>query len=423
MSLKSRLLEKSKKNITKPKMQEENIEVVKNSSFVSSSRFNIVDYFESHSEIDCLSIYSFDKVFVQKTGVVEESDLIFKDNDEVRKIIDILANEYDVIINSQSPSFNISLGNRIKINAIIPPMIKEGAFLSLRRVAKSGGFGSAHDGHKFVSNEISLFLKECLKKNLNIFVAGNNNVDKISALNYIANLISDDESIVTIEAMPQLKLKQDCTINLVKYKNAFAKIIKKAVNLRQDKIIIADARIEELQALYEAIVSGTTGVITSLSVKSYNDLIPSLQNLILLNSPNFNLDNANSLISTAIDIIVYVDKTRDGSNKITNVSEFSNSKTELLLQNLFVWEESKLKSQKDEGCHMSLDIKSKFFNKENFYSMGFIEEYFAKDHKHSYMTKTTANNKTKTTSAPEKAKIEKQLAKYKSLKEKIKSHS
>jgi len=423
MSLKSRLLEKSKKNLKKEKPKEEVAEVIKTSTLASSGKFNIVDYFENRSEIDSLSIYSFDRVFVEKSGVVEESDLFFKDNDEVRKIIDVLANEYDVIINSQSPSFSVSLGNRIKINAIIPPMIKDGAFLSLKRVMKSSDSNPLNGDNKFVSNEISLFLKECLKRNLNVFVAGNSSVDKFSALNYIASLIPQEESIVTIEAAPQLKLKQNCTINLVKYKNAFAKIIKKAMNLKQDKIIIADAKIEELQALYEAIVSGTTGIITSLSVKSYNDLIPSLQNLILLNNQNFNVENANSLISTAIDVIVYVDKTKDGNVKITNVAEFSSSKPELTLQDLFVWEESKLKTQKGEGIHLSLDVKSKFFSKENFYSMGFMEEYYAKAHKHSYMTKPSSTAKVKTAPAEEKAKIEKQIAKYKSLKEKLKSHS
>ena len=423
MSLKSRLLEKSKKNLKKEKLKEDVAEVIEVSAFTSANKFNIVEYFENHPDIDSLSIYSFDKVFVQKAGVTEESDLIFKDNDEVRKIIDILSNEYDVIINSQSPSFSVSLGNRIKISAIVPPMIKEGAFISLKRIGKSSGLNSLNGDNRFASNEISLFLKECLKKNLNIFIAGNNNVDKFSALNYIASLIPQEESIVTIEAVPQLKLKQNCTINLVKYKNAFAKIIKKAMNLKQDKIIIADARIEELQAIYEAIISGTTGIVTSISVKSYDDLIPSLQNLILLNTPNFNVENANSLISTAIDIVVYIDKTKDGNVKITSISEFSNSKAGLTLQELFVWEEPKLKSQSSEGSHASLDIKSKFFNKENFYSMGFMEEYFAKAHKHSYMTKSASNTKPKVAPSAEKAKIEKQIAKYKSLKEKLKSHS
>lgn len=422
MSLKSRLLNKSAK-LKKELNLTELPKIIEAPSISRDKDFNIVEYFENHQDFDALYIYAHDKIYAEKNGVLEELELFFKDDDEIRRIINLLAADYDVIINSQTPSFSVSLGNKIKINAIIPPMIEKGAYLSFRRVVGQSYSNILLNENKFISNEIILFLKECITKNLNIFIAGDAKSNKTAVLNYILNLIPKDESVVTIEAVSELKIKNKAAIRLVKYKNAFAKLIKKAVNLKQDRIVVSNANITELTSLYENIVSGTNGFMASFSVKSYDDFVPSLQNMILLNNPNFTAENANSLISSAIDIVVFVESSQDGNHRITRIAEFSNQKNDIKLQDIFFWKKSRIKTKKGDGNHASCGIKSKFFDADNFYTQGFLEEYLAKEHKHSYLTKPEKEVKSRKPVLSESEKVQKQIAKYKSLKDKLKKHS
>lgn len=413
MSLKNRLLNKT------IKVKEEIV-----ASVVPSYNLDILNYFENNLDISSILIYGPHNIYVEKDGAMVESDLSFKDMESFISAIEKIANQYDRIISSQNPSYNITLSNGIKINAIIPPMIKEGAYLSLRRQPKCLRNFEGIIEDKIISNEILLFLKECLNMNLNIFVTGEAQVNKTNILNFLANKISQNENIITIESVPQLKLKRDCVLKLIKHKGNFQKTIKKAINLNHDRIVVSDANISELVSLFEYINSGYNGFLTSFSSKSYEEMVSSLQNLIMLAYPNLTEQNANALINSSMDILVFVSKTKDGCCRITHISEIIKNKNGIKLQDIFVWKESKTKTNKFNGTHFSTGLKSKYFVDNSFSSIGFLEEYFAKEYKHNYIGK----NKEKTVESSNKSKksdsvIKTKINKYKSLKEKIKKSS
>lgn len=412
MSLKSRLL--SKKN----KIQADDTAEVKISL---PQEICLLDYFEEHDEISELRIYSFDKVFIKKNDGLIKADFDFKDNEEIKDIIDKIANQYDIILNTQTPSFNITLPNNIKINAIIPPMVKKGYYLSLKRIAKPKFNASNILEDKVLSSEMILFLKECINMNLNIFIAGEANTDKNGVLNYIANEIKDTQSIITVEAAPCLKIRKNFVLKLIKYKNNFQKIMKKAVSLKQDRIIVSDANMAELVSLYEYINSGYNGFLISFSTKSQDDILTSLQNLILINNPNFTEQNAAALIASSMDIIIYVSQSEDGNERVTQISEIIKTKNEFKLQNIFAWKKTKSKIKKFVGNHYSTGIKSKYYEEDKFEMRSFLPEYFEKDHKHTYIGSGKLSSEQKLSKI--KSQASENAEKYKILKNKIKKIS
>lgn len=411
MSLKNRLLNKTQK------IKEEAV-----LPQAPSYSLDILNYFENNPDLSSILIYGPHSVYVEKDGLLEESDLSLKDSETFLSTIEKIANQYDRIINSQNPSYSITLANGIKINAIVPPLVKEGAYLSLKRQPKCSKNFEGIIEDKIISNEILLFLKECLNMKLNIFVTGEASVNKATILNFLANKISKTESIITIESAPQLKLKRDCALSLLKHKGNFQKTIKKAINLGHNRIVVSDANVSELVSLFEYINTGYSGFLTSFPSKSYEEMIPSLQNLIMLSYPNLTEQNANSLISSSIDVVLFVSKTKDGMNRITHVSEIVKNKGTIKLQDIFVWKESRSKTNKFDGSHFSTGIKPKHLFDNGFYSVSILEEYFNKEYKHNYIGKSKLGVAEKKNSLKKNnSEIKSKINKYKSLKEKLKN--
>ncbi len=411
--------EQSSKNLLKAKDVDFSVDMPCSSESLHSS-VDLLGYFENNPDISQLIVYGPDSIFVEKNGALVQSELSLGSVDCVIKVIENIANQYDKIINTANPSINIVLSNGVKINAIIPPMIREGAYLSLKRISRCSSFSSIIE-EKIASNEMILFFKECLNMNQNILLVSSAKVDKINILNFLANKISDKENIITLETIPRLKIKSDMLLSLIKQKSNFQKIIKKAINLPHDKIIISESTVNELVSVCSLINAGNNGFITSFSSKSYNEMLTSIKNLIMLEYPNLTEQNTNSLLLSSIDLIIFVDKTKDGTVRITNVSELVKTKNGLSLQDIFVWKDQlNPKAKKLNGLHSSTGVRYKNFTDHNFSTLGFIEDYFAKEYKHNYIGKihekeTVAAVKTARTKA-----IKTKINKYKELKQKIK---
>lgn len=422
MSLKSRLLNKVQKSSPiqpqiKEQDQEQPIPIE-----TQPTRVDLLAFFDNNPDLSALVVYGPNSIFVEKNGIVYESELSLKNNESLMATIQDIANQYDKIINFQNPSFNITLANGVKINAIILPMAKEGAYLSLRRVFKCSGSQNNVFEDKVASNEVTLFLKACLDMNLNIFVTGSPLADKTRVLNYLANKISDKESIITIESLPQLKLKSDQVLSLIKQKGNFLKVLKKAINLKHDRMIISDVNVCDMVPLFSYINTGYSGFIASFPTKSYEDLFTSMQNLIMLDYPNLPAQNIESLIKSVFDVVVYVDKTLDGTVRITHVGELVKSRNEMKLQDIFVWKESKSKTNKFNGTHCSTGIKSKHLANTSLQFPGLLDEYFTKDYKHNYVGLGTIKAVDKLKKTAKALNGQNKLNKYSALKQKIKSN-
>lgn len=412
MSLKSRLLKKS----IKPQNTQDDI------GYESlSCNIDILNYFENNPEISSVLIYEPNKIYVEKNGVLAKSEMFLPDENAVKNIIETIANKYDLIINPQNPYFNINLAKGVKINAIIPPMSDQKPFLSIRRIVKPAKNLNKLIDENILSSEMVLFLKECLKKKLNIFVTGSAYTSKMNVLNAVANLISLKDSVVTIESSPQIKLKNDCILSLIKYRGFFNKILKKAVNLKHSRIVISDIDTSELLDVFDYINVGYDGFLASFSTKSYEDIISSVQNAITLAHSNFAPENSFSLITSSIDLIVHVSKMDDGTEKITRIGEFVKDNDGIRLKDIFIWKNLKTRNK---GYHYSTGYISKHFTPEGLYPSGLLEKYFAKDYKHNYIVeKSKIDLKEKISRAQGYADsaIKKRIRSYKALEGEIKN--
>lgn len=412
MSLKSRLLNRNLKiqSISTHKAYEP-----------LSCNIDILSYFENNPEVSALYIYASDKIYVEKNNVLAKSEIFLPDDNAIKDIIQSIADKYELIINAHNPYLNINLSNGIKINAIIPPMANNKHFLSIKRITKPEKNIDSLIFDKVLSNEMVLYLKECINKNLNIFVCGSAYTSKLSVLNAISNMISPKESIVTIETSPQLYIKNDCTLPLISYKPFFNKILKKAVNLKHNRIIIPDMDTSELLKIFEYVNTGYSGFLVSFSSRMYEDMVTSVQNAIALEHPNFSLENASHLIHSSIDVVVYIDKMPDGTQRITHIGEFLPEKDTIKLKDIFAWKSYKTKNK---GCHYSTGLVSKYFSQDTLFPSALIEKHFTKEYKHNYIvekSKISLKDKIRNEKEIKDSNIKKRIRNYKTLENEIRN--
>ncbi|MDD3237198.1 MAG: ATPase, T2SS/T4P/T4SS family [Candidatus Gastranaerophilales bacterium] len=381
MSLKSRLL--NKKN-NQPK-EEDSFIIQKPIESVEPAKIDLLNYFEMHNDIDSITIYGVDKIYCEKNNLPVETDLFFPTDESILKEINAIANKFDKIINAQNPTFSLILSNGVKVDAIIPPLIENGAFLSIKKNNSINKKKTDFIKEKAISNEMILFLKECLKNKLNIFITGDANVDKTSVLNFILNLSNKENSLITLEAIPELKPKTEKIVNLIKHHGNIQKTIKKALKLNFDRFAISNCEINELITVFEYINQGYNGFVTSFSTKSCNSFLSSVQSLILLNHPNMSKENTDTLISSSIDIVVQVAKTADEQERIIAISEIDETKSTIKSEDIFIWKESSGKTTRTKAHHISTGAKSKFFSSDICSSLSFSDNYFEKTYKHNYI--------------------------------------
>jgi pilus assembly protein CpaF len=330
-----------------------------------------------------------DRVYVERAGVLERTNLFFNDTQHLMRIIDRIVSRVGRRIDESSPLVDARLADGSRVNAIIPPLALDGPTVSIRRFGGHKLSAQAYMDNGTMTKPMLDLLEACVKGKLNIMVSGGTGAGKTTLLNVLSSFLPDNERIVTIEDAAELRLKQQHVVRLetrppnIEGKGAIRQrqLVINALRMRPDRIIVGEVRGEEAVDMLQAMNTGHEGSLTTIHANSPRDALSRLETMIAMAELNLPDRAVRSQIASAINLIVQVSRLPDGSRKVTNICEVTGMEGPVITtQDLFVFERSGYdEKNRVRGSFRPIGIRPKFTEKLESYGIRFDPDIFFKD--------------------------------------------
>jgi len=297
--------------------------------------------------INDILVNSYDQVYVERGGVLEATNVVFKDEAHLRHIIDKIVSQVGRRVDESSPMCDARLPDGSRVNVIIPPLAIRGPILSIRRFGKIPIGPEQLLGNRTVTAPIFDVIKAAVRAKLNIIISGGTGAGKTTLLNVMSGYISDAERIVTIEDSAELQLQQRHVVGLecrppnTEGKGAVRQreLIINALRMRPDRIIVGEVRGEEALDMLQAMNTGHDGSLTTIHANSPRDAVARLETMALMSNLNFPEKALRQQIASAVALIVHIARMGDGTRRITYVTEITGMDGDLVaMQDIFVFE-------------------------------------------------------------------------------------
>ncbi len=318
------------------------------------------------------------QIYVEKSGRLYLSDVVFKDDKHVMRVIEKIVAPLGRRIDESSPMVDARLPNGSRVNVIIPPLTLNGPVLTIRKFSERPytvkdliNFGS-------FTPAVAMVLKAGVESKLNIIVSGGTGSGKTTTLNVISSFIPEDERIVTIEDAAELQLRQRHVVRLeTRPPNIEGKgvitirdLVRNALRMRPDRIVVGEVRSGEALDMLQAMNTGHDGSLTTGHANSPRDMLSRLETMVLMAGMELPIKAIREQIASAIDIIVQQSRLKDGSRKITHITEVTGMEGDVItLQDIFVFKQyGKDEKGRITGEIVPTGIKPRFL--EKFETMG-----------------------------------------------------
>lgn len=321
-----------------------------------------------------------DQIYVERAGKLELTDVKFRDESHLRKIIEKIVSAVGRRIDESSPMVDARLLDGSRVNAIIPPLALDGSSLSIRKFAKDKL--QIHDlvDKRSLTPEIAELLRGVVEARLNILISGGTGTGKTTILNILSGFIPEDERIITIEDSAELQLRQDHVVRLetrppnVEGRGEVTQrdLVKNCLRMRPDRIVMGEVRGGECLDMLQAMNTGHDGSLTTIHANTPRDCLTRVETLVAMAGLNLATKALRHYISSAIDVILQLTRMSDGSRKITSLSEIVGMEGETItLQEIFLFQQTSLDDQrKVHGVFKATGIRPKFV--ERFQALGIV---------------------------------------------------
>ena len=318
-------------------------------------------------------VNTYDTVYVERRGMIEKTDVVFRDNGHLMHIIDKIVSAVGRRIDESSPMVDARLLDGSRVNIVIPPLAVDGPIVSIRRFPSSPLTADDLIRNKAVTPQMLDVLRSAVKARLNIVVSGGTGCGKTTLLNVLSGYISPDERIVTIEDSAELQIKQEHVVRLecrppnVEGKGAIKQreLVINALRMRPDRIILGEIRGEEALDMLQAMNTGHDGSITTIHANNPRDAIARLETMSMMGSVSLPEKAIRAQIASAVHLIVQASRMSDGSRRITHITEITGATSEVVsMQDIFMFEKQGLSSAgKVKGRFFATGIVPKFAEK------------------------------------------------------------
>ena len=288
-----------------------------------------------------------DHIYIEEKGKLKLTGLKFRDEEHLMNVIDRIVSQVGRHVDEASPMVDARLLDGSRVNAIIPPLSLVGPVLTIRKFGKNPITAQQLLQFGSLNPKMLQFLEACVKGKLNIVVAGGTGSGKTTLLNVLSSYIPDDERIVTIEDAAEVQLHQEHVITLearpanLEGKGAITirSLVKNALRMRPDRIIVGEVRSEETLDMLQAMNTGHDGSLTTTHANSPRDTLSRLETMVLMSGMELPLRAIRDQVSSAIDLIVQQSRLRDGTRKITSITEVVGMEGDVVsMQDIFVYE-------------------------------------------------------------------------------------
>lgn len=309
-------------------------------------------------------------VYVEKKGRLVLTDVVFKDDQHVMRVIEKIVAPLGRRIDESSPMVDARLPDGSRVNAIIPPLALNGPSITIRKFSEKPYTVKDLINFGTMTPEVAMFLKTCVEARLNIVVSGGTGSGKTTTLNVISSFIPDDERIVTIEDAAELQLAQEHVVRLetrppnIEGKGAITirDLVRNSLRMRPDRIVVGEVRSGEALDMLQAMNTGHDGSLTTGHANSPRDMLSRLETMVLMAGMDLPVRAIREQIASAIDLIVHQARLKDGSRKITHITEITGMEGDVItMQDIFVFRQhGRDEKGRITGAIVPTGIKPKF---------------------------------------------------------------
>jgi pilus assembly protein CpaF len=286
-------------------------------------------------------------VYVERAGILERTNVSFKDDQHLMHIIDKIVTGVGRRVDESSPMVDARLPDGSRVNVIIPPLAIDGPVLSIRRFGTVPLEAEDLIANKSMTPQMLELLRGAVKARINVVISGGTGAGKTTLLNVLSSFISEKERIVTIEDSAELQLKQEHCVRLecrppnVEGKGAVRQreLMINSLRMRPDRIVVGEVRGEEALDMLQAMNTGHDGSITTVHANSPRDAIARIETMALMANLNLPEKAVRQQIASAIGIIVQISRMSDGTRRVTHLTEITGMDEDVVsMQDVFLFE-------------------------------------------------------------------------------------
>ena len=284
------------------------------------------------------------KVYVERRGKLEKTEVKFRDSDHLLQIIDRIVSKVGRRVDETSPMVDARLPDGSRVNAIIPPLALDGPTVSIRRFGSNPLKLEDLLNYKAFTPEMAMLMEACIKARLNVLISGGTGCGKTTLLNTLSSFIPNDERVITIEDAAELQLQQEHVVRLeTRPPNIEGKgmvttrdLVRNALRMRPERIIIGECRGAESMDMLQAMNTGHAGSMTTLHANNPREGLSRLETMIMMGGFEMPIKAMRQQIASAIDIIIQANRLQGGPRKVTSVTEVLNMEQDvIIMQDVF----------------------------------------------------------------------------------------
>ena len=337
------------------------------------------------SEITDILVNTYEKVYVERHGKLQLTEVRFRDDAHLMQIIERIVARVGRRIDEASPMVDARLPDGSRVNAIIPPLALDGPILSVRRFGAEPLTMKDLIRFNSIPEQIAEVVAACVKSKLNILISGGTGAGKTTLLNCLSNFIPEDERIVTIEDSAELKLQQPHVVRLetrpanIEGRGEVTQrdLVRNALRMRPERIVVGEVRGGEALDMMQAMNTGHDGSISTIHANSCRDAIARLEVMMLMAGINLPERALREQIASALDIIVHLSRLTDGNRKLIEFSEVTGMEGNVVTtQLIFEFDQKGVEDGKVSGEFVATGVRPHFLDRLERYGFKMPNTHF-----------------------------------------------
>ena len=291
-----------------------------------------------------IMVNGYDQVYIERAGVIQETDSSFLDDAHLLRIIDRIVSQVGRRVDESSPMVDARLPDGSRVNAIISPLALRGPSLTIRKFAQDALTLESLVELGTMTPQSADFLAQCVRGKLNLLISGGTGTGKTTLLNAVSQYVPTSERIVTVEDAAELRLQQRHVVPLESRppnvegegEVRIRDLVRNALRMRPDRIIVGEVRGAETLDMLQAMNTGHDGSLTTIHANSARDALHRLEMLVLMAGVELPVKAIREQIAGGFDLLVHIARLVDGSRRITQITEITGMEGEVVtLQDLF----------------------------------------------------------------------------------------
>jgi pilus assembly protein CpaF len=313
-----------------------------------------------------------DDIYVERYGKIEKTQVVFENEDHLMRIIDRIVSPLGRRVDEASPMVDARLPNGYRVNATIPPLSLDGPLLTIRKFAQTPFTAQDLIANGTLTPRLTAFLRACVEARINTIISGGTGSGKTTLLNVVSAFIPSNERIITIEDTAELQLKQEHVLRVEKRppnvegsgEVTIRQLVINSLRMRPDRIIVGEARGGEALDMLQAMNTGHDGSMTTIHSNSPRDTLRRVETMVLMAGMELPLKAIREQIASAVDMVVHMERMRDGTRKVIYVTEVQGMEGDsVIMQDLFEFEQTGMQNGRIMGALKSTGLPPRFSEK------------------------------------------------------------